>query len=358
MSLDITGIDTLKLKTELGHDVYNVKYKKQNESVYTCIDVKEEQFDKAIRYLKTDISLLNSTVLSLKKSGFSEIAVKQIIEIVYRYNNPTCFFNAIKNKLTVEEFLSTKDILQLIVSKYNLQYDLVVDLLRYAPQTQPTTGRGEAFIILFVEGAKKGKVGDIEINNEDFEIKGSDARIVGQRGFGDIHSAVKSFIKDIRDIDYNIDFNNANFSISVKKNGFIDSVAKKLTKLENISKNNIANIYVNGLSKIYINASDDDFLQWILPCLDNNGNILPNFKKQYFLFALKYYAQQENFSYLVSIGTSLNPKKRFGKMSVISANEIMNKSLSIFDKLSPDSYPSFLKSAGSQGPFFSIKPVV
>lgn len=346
----------------IGEDIYNVKYKKEDDKEYTEVNVDADQFAKASRYLKTDTTSLNDAIETFKRSGIEKQATKQILEIVYRYDNPEKFFKAMSNKMSIEEFTSTKDIIKLVYEKYDLQLELVIDLLRYAPQTQPVTGRGETFIILFVEGAEKGSVGDIKVGNSEYETKGSSARIRGQKGFGDHYSATKTFVKGtkqlIRDSQLEIDFNNANFSIGVDNNGFIDQIANELVNTGKVSVDDIAKLYADGLGKIYLKASENELLQWIRPSLNENGNILPIFKIRYFLFALKYYAEQEDFNYLISIGTNPSPKSRFGKMSTISTEEIMSMSDSVLEKIRPDSYPSFLPSAGAQGPFFSIKPTI
>ena len=140
----------------IGEDIYNVKYKKEDDKEYTEVNVDADQFAKASRYLKTDATSFNDVIETFKKSGIEEQATKQILEIVYRYDNPEKFFKAMGNKMSIEEFTSTKDIIKSVYEKYDLQLELIIDLLRYAPPTQPVTGRGETFIILFVEGAKKG----------------------------------------------------------------------------------------------------------------------------------------------------------------------------------------------------------
>lgn len=356
------AVSKLPRQQIIGEDIYNVKYKKEDDIEYTEVNVDADQFAKASRYLKTDTSSLNDVIETFKKSGIEEQTIKQILEIVYRYDNPEKFFKAMENKMSVDEFTSAKDVIKLINDKYDLQLELIIDLLRYAPQTQPVTGRGETFIILFVEGAQKGKVGDVKVGDVEYETKGSNARIKGQKGFGDHYSASKTFAKGIEQLIRNsqleIDFSNANFSISVGNNGFIDQIANEMVGTGKVSVDDIAKLYADSLGQIYLNASQEELLQWIRPSLNENGNILPIFKIRYFLFALKYYAEQENFDYLISLGTNPTTKSRFGKMSIISTEEIMAMSDSVLDKIRPDKYPSFLPSAGAYGPFFSIKPTI
>lgn len=361
------GLNVSKLPRQqiIGEEMYNIKYKKEGESEYKNIDVHEDQFQKALRYIQTGPSTFKSAVESLQQSGLTSDQVQEILEVVYRYDNPHLFFNAIESKISIDEFLSApgNDIIALITSRYNLEKKLVIDLLRFTPATQPVTGRGEIFIILFVNNARKGRVGDIEVNGAEFETKGTSARIRGQKGFGTSTTAKRLFeagiTKLLQQSKISFDINNPNFNINVNSNGFIDQIANELVATGNVTKGDIALVYAKGLQGIYENADiETDLLAWIEPSLTPNGNMMGIFKINYFLFAFKYYADQENFDYLVSIGTSPSPQKLFGKFNFISSTEIKSLSPSILKKIIPDSFPSFEPSAGLQGAFFSIKPVI
>lgn len=349
----------------LGEEIYNVKYKKGSETEYTDINVDDAQFKKAYRYLKTSDNNITKAIESLSSSGLTDIQIKEVIEVVYRYDEPEKFFDALENKMTIEEFLSVpnNNIIDAITSKYGLDRDLVGELLRFAPTTQPVTGRGETFIILFVEGARKGKVGDIEVNGIEYETKGSNARIRGQKGFGSPAAAKRAFTDGltqlIKKAGLQLDIENPNFNILVGTNGFIDEIAKELVATGKVTKEDIALVYAKGFKEIYEYADiESDLLSWILPSLDDNGNMNNKFRTKYFLFSLKYYADQEKFNYLLAIGTSPNPKLLYGKINYVSAEEIKSMSPSILQKIIPQTYPSFEPSSGLQGPFFAIRPKI
>jgi len=355
----------------LGEELYNVKYKKDSDQVYTKLNVDSEQFEKAYRYLNTSGSSIKKVIESLELSGLTAIQVKEVIEVVYRYDDPEKFFTALENKMSMKEFLSAPDnnIIDLVSSKYDLDKDLVGDLLMFAPTTQPVTGRGETFMILFVEGARKGSVGDIEVNGTEYETKGSNARIRGQKGFGSPAAAKRAFESGLTDLAEKSkseglimlvsDLTNPNFNISVTSNGFIDQIADQLVKTGNVTKEDVALVYAKGFKEIYEYADiQSDLLSWIVPSLDDNGNMNDKFRTNYFLFALKYYAEQENFDYIISMGTAPNPKILYGKMNYVSAEEIKSKSNSILQKIVPQTFPSFEPSSGLQGPFFAIRPKI
>lgn len=348
----------------LGEELYNVKYKKESQPEYTDLNVDSEQFEKAYRYLNTPGSSIKKVIESLQLSGLTAIQVKEVIEVVYRYDEPDKFFAALENKMPMKEFLSApgNNIVDLVSSKYDLDKDLVGDLLMFAPTTQPVTGRCETFIILFVEGACKGTAGgDIEIGKTQYEIKGSGARLKGQKGFGSQPAALRAFTNGLQQLitksGLQLDFNNPDFDVLVKTNGIIDQIANELVATGNVTKQDIAQLYANGYAELYTNADNQaDLLSWIEPNLDENGNIGDKFREAYFLFAAKYYADQEDFNYILFIGTErIKKPKDFGKLQYISVADVKNKSTSIFSKVLIG-YPSIKPSAGPQGSFFSVKP--
>jgi hypothetical protein len=376
------SVGKLPRQRVLGEELYNVKYKKESQPEYTDLNVDSEQFEKAYRYLNTPGSSIKKVIESLQLSGLTAIQVKEVIEVVYRYDEPDKFFAALENKMPMKEFLSApgNNIVDLVSSKYGLDKDLVGDLLMFAPTTQPVTGRCETFIILFVEGARKGTAGgdieladdesdieladtegDIEIGKTQYEIKGSGARLKGQKGFGSQPAALRTFTNGVQQLitksGLQLDFKNPDFDVLVRTNGFIDQIANELVATGNVTKQDIAQLYANGYAELYTNADNQaDLLSWIEPNLDENGNIGDKFREAYFLFAAKYYADQEDFDYILFIGTErIKKPKDFGKLQYISAADVKNKSTSIFSKV-VRGYPSTKPSAGPQGSFFSVKP--
>ena len=53
----------------LGEELYNVKYKKDSDQVYTKLNVDSEQFEKAYRYLNTPGSSIKKVIESIQLSG-------------------------------------------------------------------------------------------------------------------------------------------------------------------------------------------------------------------------------------------------------------------------------------------------
>jgi len=350
-------------RQEIIGEVYDVKFKKESDTEYTDLKVGDDQFTKAARYLKVNSDLINPGIDKLKETGLNDKQIKELLNVVYDYDEPEKFFNALNNQINADDFLNAPDgdVISLIANKFGLDTNLVIDLLRFEPATKPSTGKGEVFMMTFIDGAKKGSVGDVDINGVEYEVKGTNARIRGQRGFGAQTAGARAFLNGLKQLiqksGLKLDVGTPNFNIQVNSNGFIDQVANELVATGKVTKEDIAQLYANGLKEVYENADiENDLLSWIRNDLDDNGNMTEDFKRDYFLFALKYYASQENFSYLVTMGTAPSPKFLFGKMKFVSRDEIFDGS--ILDRVQPDSYPSFLPGAGAQGGQFSIRPNV
>jgi hypothetical protein len=373
------GLNVSKLPRQriIGEEMYNIKYKKEGESEYKNIDVHEDQFRKALRYIQTGPSTFKSVIESLQESGLSKGQIKEVIEIVYRYDDPHLFFDAVLNKMPLNDFLSApnNDLITLITGRYNLEKDLVVDLLSYLPGHMPQFGRGEIFIILFVDNARKAtRGGDIDVNGLQLEIKGSGARIVGTKGFGQSPVAKDIFtqeltriiekVKDKKDsiigILNTIDMNNLNFDINVKSNGIIDRIAPALISTGKVTVDDIAHMYAKGLKGIYREADiESDLLSWIVPSLTSQGTLNSNFRNNYFLFAAKYYADQEDFNYLISIGVSPKDSKRLhGKFNFVSVEELKSMSPTVLQKIEPVKRPSFEGEGKLNDAIFAIRPVI
>jgi len=373
---------TFKPLSEILNERYQVQFKKHTDPEFTQIEVSDAQFKQAFRHLQVAETQIDQYIQDITKTGLNDRQVKEILRLVFSHDNPSDFFNALQNKMTIEEYLQQKDIIGYTVNRYKLNRELVSDLLTFEPATKPSTGKGETFMMLFVQGARKGgtkeqegsESGDIVVGGVEYEIKGSNARIRGQRGYGSFDTARKTFELALQELinkaGLEIATTGQSYNISALSNGYIDTVAPQLTQTGKVTKDEIVDVYVKGLNQIYNNASPDQLKTWISQSINNDGKMNTNFKDLYFKFALQYYASQEKFNYIIAIGT--DPKAvgrpvaaargggrvgaRFGMQNFISREDIMSGNIE--GKIVPDSWPSFQPSAGQGGGVFSIKPVI
>lgn len=340
---------------------YNVLYKKENDTDYSQLSVTDSQFSQAFRYLQVSEDSIEEARKQIKALGLNDAAVKQILSIVLQYDNPGNFFNALKNKMTPNEFFNSGNVIDTVSKKYDLDRDLVNNLLNYQAATQPVTGKGEAIVILFVEGAKKGKAGDVDINGVVYEVKGSDARLRGQKGFGTTISAINTLKSGLTKLTNKAGIKveiPSNFTIGKKDYGIINQYAPQLIATGKVNKSDIVKLYADGFKELYQNAPEETIVDWLNKSILDNGTIVPgtgpgSFFINYFIFALQYYASMEDFNYIVLLNTTKNP---VGKVTYLSKDAITGGNVEeILARIQPDGAPSITPGAGPQGAFFAIK---
>jgi hypothetical protein len=340
---------------------YNVLYKKESEPDYSQLSVTDSQFSQAFRYLQVTDEVVEEAKKQIKSLGLNDTAVKQILSLVLQHDKPGNFFNAIKNKMSPDEFFGGGNVVDTVVNKYDLDRELVVNILNYQAATQPVTGKGEAIVMLFVEGARKGAEGDVDINGVVYEIKGSDARLRGQKGFGTTTSAINTLKKGLTKLLAKSDINAevpSNFTIGKKDYGIINHYAPQLLATGKVTRADIIKLYTDGFKELYQNASDETIAGWLDRSINNDGTIIPgtgtgSFYINYFIFAIQYYASIETFNYIVTLNTTKNP---IGKVTYLSKDVITSgNEEEILKSIQPDGAPSITPGAGPQGAFFAIK---
>jgi hypothetical protein len=368
--------ETFKSLSQILNERYQIKFKKYDEPEYTEIEVSDAQFRQAFRHLQVAEDQIESAIQDLTKTGLTDKQVREILRLVFSHDNPSDFLNVLKNKITIEELLQQNDIVTYITNHYKLDRALVADLLMFEPVTKPSVGKGEAFMLLFVQDAKKGgtkelpgsESGDVIVNGVEYELKGTDARIRGQKGFGSYDTARENFENALQEcIDKSglqISTSNQDYTIREQSNGYIDTVASQLMQTGKVNQDDIINVYVRGFKQIYLNASPEQIKNWVAQGIDNSGRMNANFKTLYFKFALQYYATQEKFNFMVLIGTDpsavgrrgkggVRIGARFGYQKVISFEDIMSGNIE--GKIEPSSWPSFRPRAGQGGGVFGVR---
>lgn len=373
---------TFKTLSQILNERYQIKFKKHTDPEFTEIEVSDAQFKQAFRHLQVAEDQIEVIIKELTKTGLTDKQVREVLRLVFSHDNPTDFFNAVKNKITIEELLQQNDIVSYISNHYKLDRALVADLLMFEPATKPSVGKGETFMLLFVQNARKGSTkeasgsesGDVVINGVEYELKGTDARIRGQKGFGSYDNARETFENGLQECinkaNLQLTASGQDYNIQAKSNGYIDVIALQLIQTGKVTKDDIVNVYVKGFKQIYFNSTPDQIKNWVNKGLDNNGKMNPDptdingFKMLYFKFALQYYAIQEKFNFMVLLGTDPSAVgrrgkggtrigARFGYQKVISYNDVVSGNIE--GKIEPSSWPSFKPRAGQGGGVFGIK---
>lgn len=343
------------------NEKYLVKYKKETEPAFNELTVDDNQFLQAFKYMQVNEENVTEALKKINSTGMDARAGQQILSIVMKYDNPIHFFEALKDPVNVKEFLGCGDVVTHIVNKYHLDPRLVIDLLQYQPATQPVTGKVEAFMCLFVEGARKGTKGDIFVDGKQFEVKGSGARIRGQAGFGSGAAAVRTFDMELQKLckkaRLQFPFEHSDYTISPTLPGFIDEIAPGLVSTGKVNKEDIVNVYAKGFLEVYERADVSELKSWLRRCIDPSGVMNTDFYSEYFHFAIKYYIDREDFDFLVLVETGDGNKSRFGKINYISKRDIL-RGKGVTTKVIWKSWPSIRANSTPQDSFFAIQPVV
>jgi hypothetical protein len=371
-----------KKEAKTLQESYQLMYKKDTDPEFTKIEVDDVQFQKAYRYLQVTNTELQDAIKELRMSGLVQHHIQMIERLVFAHDNPKNFYNAIKNKVTIEELLQHADMVTFISNRYNLSREIVADLLSFVPPGTPSLGKGEVFFILFVQGAKKGKKvdeeasqsGDVVIGNNTYELKGIGARIKGQHNFGSYDTARETFEKELQvcidKANLQLTTSGQNYNIQKDFNGYIDTIAPQLIQTGKVTKEDIVNVYANGFKQIYLKADLNEIKNWINKGLDNSGKMSPSpddlngFKMMYFKFALKYYTEQEDFQYMILLGTDpsqLGRRQkgggrkgaRYGMQKTISRTDIISGNIE--GKILVKGWPSFSATTGQAGGTFGIQ---
>lgn len=340
---------------------YIVKYKRDSDRAFNSLTVDDNQFLQAFKYMQVNEEAVTAALKKINSTGMDAKAGHQILNIVMKYDNPINFFQALQNPMDVKEFLTCGDVVTRAINKYKLDPKLVMELLQYQPATQPVTGKVEAFMCLFVEGARKGTKGDVFVNGKQFEVKGSGARIRGQSGFGSGAAAVRTLDTELQRLSrkarLEFPLQHSDYTISPNLQGFVDEIAPGLVASGKVYKEDIVNVYAKGLKEVYESADINDIKAWVRRCIDVTGVMNTDFYSEYFHFALKYYVERENFDYLVLVETGDGNKNRFGKINYINKKDILTGK-GISTKITWASWPSMRANSTPQDSFFAIKPVI
>jgi len=356
------------LKNTLNEE-YTVTWTKDGDPRTTKeLKVSDVQFSRAYRYLSVSGTAEEETINILTKViGLPEKVAKQIVAISLQYDNAEAFFNAVKSRSDITEIINSGNVLNFITSKYGINREFAEALLLYQPATQPVSGKGEIFLLIFSEGAtkvvKKNKndttSGDISVNGVIYEIKGTGAILRGQKGFGTAKAAIAAWHAGLTKLAQKANIQLpaiTSYTIGPDSAGPIDNLVSSLMASGKVTREDIIDLYVDGFSKMY-DAADPGFInEWVDRGLDQNGKMNKEFLMNYFIFAIQYYAMQEHFNYLVSIVTKAGVRNN-GNVSYISSDQILDNN-NITSHIMPAAYGSITPNVGVQSSWLGIKPVV
>ncbi len=264
------------------------------------------------------------------------------------------FYNYINNRTLLLNDVLDKKIN--IVDHFNtvgIDPNLTEWLMKLVWKTYPVSGEGEAALaILFKDARKpaKNEAGDMINGDELVEVKGTGARLIGQRGYGDGPSVALNIrlklqqYADKYNIKVNLPESTLKYNFSKKDSWVLEDVAKQLIQESagKITCYDIAEIVTDSLHLLYKEASSASIYDWVIDSINTVGVFdKDKFRHDFLVFSFNYYHSIE----------------KFDKFVLINKNEVLVIKPEDFEKHIDNikfGMPSFGEKAGAQGKAFAI----
>jgi len=209
------------------------------------------------------------------------------------------------DKLVKHGILSASSIFKGGLGNFNniLEYDDPIyqdiknPIMNWAPKIGSNpAGKGEMFVILFTNGAKKAAVGDVQVGDITAEVKSYDARLVGHKGYGSTIGTFKEYLIKLQalvpDRELSDDPNYYNWNY------------KGLTELSRIFQEAVKSGHGNKikplldwtLHSLYVSSTPEQ-RDRIVDVISSDGSFDVNeFIRQWMLFQFDYYKMIEHFT--------------------------------------------------------------
>lgn len=136
----------------------------------------------------------------VETKGFSEGDWTKIEKMVQKLDSKSIesFIKYVKKPVTVDYFTKmskSTDVVASMSKDFGLDKNVTATLFNTAGEMKSGkgVGKGELFLGFMVDGATNASTGDVNVNGTPFEVKGLDARLNTQNGFGLGSAAFNSF---------------------------------------------------------------------------------------------------------------------------------------------------------------------
>jgi hypothetical protein len=224
--------------------------------------------------------------------------------------------------------------------------------------TSPPMGKGEVWLSLVLNQGAKAGVGDVSVNGNLTEVKGVNARIVGQSGYGDAKKMALRFKKALEDIcvalgiTYDIkDGNGLAWNITLKEQRLLGENLTEMAKLKEggFSKKDLLVIskhIIASYQELYTGLNTNKYQKILIPVISKDGTIDPRaYNKVLLKLSYEYYHQVEQFVYFAMTNN------KTGKFLIIKPDDFNKLVDSGRVKFTP---PSWGSSGGTMGGYFGI----
>lgn len=322
---------------KLGHIFLDLADYNLARIVVTLLIQNTEKYDDAL-----------NTLISF---GIPNDPAHYILDYSIKTGNFECFTNYIQNRtLTLEQLSKSNNIISVVKTIIpGITDEFILWLINYSWPSTPSTGAGEAALIIFLKDGKKPEKGDVGIGLLELEVKAGNGRLKGQHGYAAGFAAGKVFSESFNKYMKLLPEDNR---ITIPDAGGVDYQITKTVARPNIlfkhlfdhnvlTRQEAINIWKNAIKAVFLNMD----INWIDKHIAENCTItdITAFNKDWLTAATKYYQQQEGFELIFLFN-------KIGKFILIKQEDFSE----LWDIIKIESLPSFTSKAGSQGSAFGI----
>jgi hypothetical protein len=337
----------LNTKKDLRDEIVRLLYTNLSQT-------KKDQLQKILNILESG-KIYDEMVSILIELEIPEHVSKMIVDHLILHNTDVidvmrCTINS---PLVLEDLMGKRSDMTELLAPHGISKETVDWLTSYKWSSTPASGMGELAFSMFVKGARKGRFnehGDVMVGDVKVEVKGKEARLMGQRGYGDAPSVGaymrKKFMalkrKHSLDIELPKDQIHYNFYKSKSKPWLIESVTRALYDQGDEDPMVAVKIASEALTLLYVESTKDEIFTWMSKHVNEVGAFdRDGFVNDFLQFSLEYYQKLEGFDYLVLFNRSqfmlMDPKDMKHHLDEIRF-----------------ACPSFNTRAGMQGKAFSV----
>lgn len=179
-------------------------------------------------------------------------------------------------------------------------------------------GKGEKLLITFFDNVSPRQDGDISINDLKGQVKGNEARIMGQKQYGEFKTTISRFKEIMKQLGY---FNNEEIQKLVVNAPITDFYIPQILKNVSIYQKvyalctdeqriHLKNIIYDNYKEIFLDIERDTVSKrYLISFVDNIFNNLSACRDDFIKLSLLYYSYIDKWEYLVLVdnkGTQFN----------------------------------------------------
>lgn len=188
-------------------------------------------------------------------------------------------------------------------------------------------GKGEVFLILFMNGGRKASVGDVQIGSMKIEVKAGSKRGVGgarlmNQHYGNTKQYFNTFYEDIKKSSRNVILMPSDpLKYNLGKNNI-----PKMNEFMPNTQRDTTSVFKNMFDSLY--PKNTVSTNWLKKSIDKNGDMNSDFYLNFAIYQYKIYQQVEAFDGVWWLTMNGNkPECRYTGSSNKEIEDIINKSL-------------------------------